>query len=62
MAGKGSLPRPFSVDVETYTNNWQQAFTKSSSRPYLVAINPWYKIYYDAQNQKTEKILLKTHI
>ena len=30
-AGKGSLPRPFSVDWKTYSDNWNRAFRRSES-------------------------------
>lgn len=28
MSGKGSSPRPFSVDQETFESNWEKAFGK----------------------------------
>lgn len=28
MAGKGSKPRPYSVDQQTYSNNWDAIFNK----------------------------------
>ena len=28
MAGKGSKPRPLSVDKETFNNNWDKIFKK----------------------------------
>lgn len=28
MAGKGSTPRPFSVDSKTYADNWDAIFNK----------------------------------
>jgi len=27
-AGKGDTPRPFSVDIATYKNNWERIFAK----------------------------------
>lgn len=30
MSGKGSRPRPFSVNKETFDNNWDQIFKKKS--------------------------------
>lgn len=29
--GKGSAPRPFSVDADTYASNWDRIFTKTWS-------------------------------
>ena len=29
-AGKGSTPRPFSVDIDTYSNNWDNIFKRKS--------------------------------
>jgi hypothetical protein len=31
MAGKGSTPRPYSVDRKTYEDNWNRIFKKNSS-------------------------------
>jgi len=59
MVGKGSVPRPFSVDAKTFSNNWNRAFDKSSRDWFLVAINPWYKIYYNPRLNKTEKFSYK---
>lgn len=28
MAGKGSRPRPLSVDYQTFSNNWDRVFLK----------------------------------
>ena len=34
MSGKGSAPRPFSVDAETFADNWQRIFgAKSEDSP-----------------------------
>ena len=30
MSGKGSRPRPFSVDKETFDNNWDNIFSKKT--------------------------------
>lgn len=32
MSGKGSSPRPFSVDQKTFSNNWDKIFNKSQSK------------------------------
>jgi len=29
MSGKGSRPRPFSVDHDTFSDNWDRIFSKS---------------------------------
>lgn len=31
MSGKGSSPRPRSVDQETFDQNWNRAFSKTTS-------------------------------
>lgn len=31
--GKGDTPRPFSVDHNTYSNNWENIFGKKSKLP-----------------------------
>lgn len=28
MSGKGSAPRPFSVDADTFASNWERIFKK----------------------------------
>lgn len=30
MAGKGSRPRPYSVDLNTFDNNWDTIFSKNT--------------------------------
>ncbi len=30
MSGKGSRPRPYSVDQKTFDNNWDRIFNKSN--------------------------------
>ena len=32
MAGKGSNPRPFSVDRKTFDDNWDRIFNKKSAQ------------------------------
>lgn len=32
--GKGSTPRPFSVDQETFSNNWDRIFNKKIKELY----------------------------
>ena len=32
MSGKGSSPRPFSVDSKTYNDNWDRIFSKNDPR------------------------------
>lgn len=31
MSGKGSRPRPFSVDRKTFESNWDKIFTKKKN-------------------------------
>jgi hypothetical protein len=33
MSGKGSKPRPFSVDMTVYKNNWDVIFGSNPHRP-----------------------------
>lgn len=30
MSGKGSAPRPYSVDKNTYDDNWEKVFSRKS--------------------------------
>lgn len=32
MSGKGSRPRPFSVDRKTFENNWDRIFGKKKTK------------------------------
>lgn len=32
MSGKGSKPRPFSVDRKTFESNWDKIFGKNSNK------------------------------
>jgi len=32
MSGKGSKPRPFSVDRKTFESNWERIFKKKSNK------------------------------
>jgi len=32
MSGKGSKPRPFSVDRKTFESNWEKIFGKQSKK------------------------------
>ncbi len=32
MAGKGDMPRPFSVDDKTYSDRWNMAFGKKKAK------------------------------
>jgi hypothetical protein len=32
MSGKGSKPRPFSVDRKTFESNWEKIFGKKSKK------------------------------
>jgi len=59
MSGKGSTPRPFSINAQTFASNWHRAFNQSNKDWFLVAINPWYKIYYNPLLKKTEKFSYK---
>lgn len=34
MNGKGSSPRPFSVDRKTFENNWDEIFNKKEEIPW----------------------------
>jgi len=33
MSGKGSSPRPFSVDHKTFSDNWDKIFRKNTMSP-----------------------------
>lgn len=62
MTGKGSSPRPFSVDQQTFNSNWDKIFTKKTDSEqdwYLIAINPWYKMYWNAKTKEHKQIPLE---
>ena len=38
MSGKGSAPRPFSVDAVTFNNNWELIFGKKQQQETATAV------------------------
>jgi len=64
MAGKGSSPRPYSVDSKTFASNWNSIFKKTEHNAiskdwYLTAINPWYKMYWNPETGEHKQISYK---
>ena len=75
MAGKGSKPRPYSVNQSQFASNWDNIFNKSTLEDrmqseadmfsvsnkdwYLVAINPWYKMYCNPTTGEHKQIIYK---
>ena len=62
MAGKGSKPRPYSVNQKTFASNWNNIFARSNIKDkdwYLTAINPWYKMYWNPNTGEHKKIPYK---
>lgn len=63
MAGKGSKPRPYSVNQSQFANNWDSIFNKTKNTDtdsnkdwYLIAINPWYKIFFNPKTNSHKKV------
>jgi len=44
MSGKGSRPRPYSVDRKTFDNNWDMIFSKKKEDNTGVDKNEYYDI------------------
>jgi hypothetical protein len=62
MAGKGSKPRPYSVNQKTFATNWNNIFTRSVSKDkdwYLIAINHWHKWYFNPKTGEHKNIPYK---
>jgi hypothetical protein len=49
MSGKGDKPRPLSVDRDTFYNNWDRIFDKSTgvSVTYTETPKPLHEVNYD---------------
>ena len=52
MSGKGSSPRPFSVDQETYDKNWNAIFNNPQERDDALAEEEAFKEVEEKQNKK----------
>jgi hypothetical protein len=39
MAGKGSKPRPFSVDTKTFDSNWDTIFSKKKEQSVIEEVS-----------------------
>jgi len=75
MSGKGSRPRPYSVSQTQFEKNWDNIFSKSKLEDrmqseadlfsitnkdwYLTAINPWYKMFWNAKTGEHKQIPYK---
>ena len=56
-AGKGSKPRPYSVDSKTFNENWQRIFGSRKKTDAELQAEAWLKDEYydlDSQDNKTE--------
>ena len=52
--GKGSSPRPFSVDQNTFANNWDAIFKKNKKSEGEKQAEAWLKDeYYDLEHAKS---------
>lgn len=45
MNGKGDKPRPLSVDLDTFANNWDRIFSKKSVVDELTALSQEIGLY-----------------
>jgi len=53
--GKGSSPRPFSVDQKTFTDNWDAIFGKNKKSEGEKQSEAWLKEeYYDLDSQNSD--------
>lgn len=51
MAGKGSKPRPFSVDTQTFDSNWDNIFKKQKEQAVIDEVS---KLVAEATLDETE--------
>ena len=54
--GKGSIPRPYSVDQKTFANNWEATFGKKKMMPQTVIgnIEEWEKEQLEKERMRHE--------
>lgn len=53
--GKGSTPRPYSVDQNTFANNWDAIFKKNKKSEGEQQAEAWLKDeYYDQETNSNE--------
>jgi hypothetical protein len=51
-AGKGDAPRPYSVDMETYADNWEKTFGKKAGKTCMYSGLPHVENYMDDDHDK----------
>ena len=66
MSGKGSSPRPYSVDTETFARNWDTIFSKKKKTEGERQAEAWLKDeYYDLDvarsNEETQEAKRAEH-
>ncbi len=54
--GKGSAPRPFSVDQSSFADNWERTFGKKNSQPVIPSVNSEEEIKNTRYNQETQEV------
>lgn len=54
--GKGSAPRPFSVDQDSFADNWERTFGKKKSVPVTPTVSPEEEIKNTRYNQETQEV------
>lgn len=52
MSGKGSTPRPFSVDQKTFDDNWDKIFNSPTERDDAIAEEEAFKEVEKKQENK----------
>lgn len=40
MSGKGDIPRPYTVDSQTFSSNWERTFGQSHHEPSQAPVMP----------------------
>lgn len=55
MSGKGSSPRPYSVDKETFNNNWDTIFNDPKEKDDALAEDEAFKEIADRQERNTPR-------
>jgi len=54
QAGKGDSPRPYSVDRETFSDNWEKIFSQQELNTCAYSGLPNVKLYDEQQDDKED--------
>lgn len=59
-AGKGDAPRPYSVDMETYADNWERTFGRQAGKTCMYSGLPHVENYRNDEDDDRTKNTQRT--